>query len=142
MEEWQDVPIEVENASEGLDASPSEIHASFEISSDHLSEVRDRHKMMLVTAGELPESQIAEIAPERMLNWIVSELNGRTHKDGFTIPLHGAEASLVDLSRGEMDGHSILRLKVGTEFTRNIPLPNGIEQIEARLNGGFLDLRW
>jgi len=41
-----------------------------------------------------------------------------------------------------MDGHSILRLKVGAEFIRNIPLPNGIEQIEARLNGGVLDLRW
>ena len=75
MEEWEAVDVEVVNS--GLDATPSELHAAFEMSGDHLSEVRDRHTMMLVTSGELPESHIADIAPERRLNWIVEELNGK-----------------------------------------------------------------
>ena len=44
MEEWEQVEIEV--VTDGLDASPSELHAAFEISGDHLNEVRDRHTMM------------------------------------------------------------------------------------------------
>ena len=56
MEEWEEV--EIETVSDGLDASPSELHAAFEMSGDHLSEVRDRHTMMLVTSGELPLSLI------------------------------------------------------------------------------------
>ena len=54
MEEWEQVEIEV--VTDGLDASPSELHAAFEISGDHLNEVRDRHTMMLVSSGEIPES--------------------------------------------------------------------------------------
>ena len=50
MEEWEEV--EIEAVSDGLDASPSELHAAFEMSGDHLAEVRDRHTMMLVTSGE------------------------------------------------------------------------------------------
>ena len=142
MEEWQEVPIETKEVSDGLDAQPQELHASFELSGDHLAEVRDRHTMMLVTAGELPETQITEIAPERRLNWIIEELNGRRHKDGLSIPLHGADSSIIDLSKGELDGHSILRLKIGTEFERTLPLPKGIEHVEASLEGGILDLRW
>jgi len=118
------------------------LHASFEFSGDHLAEVRDRHSMMLVTAGELPETQITEIAPERRLNWIIEELNGRRHKDGLSIPLHGADSSIIDLSKGKLDGHSILQLKIGTEFERTLPLPKGIEHVEAILEGGILDLRW
>ena len=52
MEEWQEIPIETKEVSDGLDAQPQELHASFELSGDHLAEVRDRHTMMLVTAGE------------------------------------------------------------------------------------------
>ena len=65
MEEWEE--IEIQAVSDGLDASPSELHAAFEISGDHLAEVRDRHTMMLVASGEIPESHIADIAPERRL---------------------------------------------------------------------------
>ena len=51
MEEWEAVDVEVVNS--GLDATPSELHAAFEMSGDQLAEVRDRHTTMLVTSGEL-----------------------------------------------------------------------------------------
>ena len=140
MEEWEQVEIEV--VTDGLDASPSELHAAFEISGDHLNEVRDRHTMMLVSSGEIPESHMAEIAPERRLNWIVDELNGKRHTNGLTIPLHGADSSSIDLAKGEIEGHSILKLRVGENFVRNLPLPADIDSIKATLKGGVLDLSW
>ena len=139
MEEWEDVDIEV--VSSGLDATPSELHAAFEISGDHLAEVRDRHTMMLVTSGELPESHIADIAPERRLNWIIDEMNGKMHADGLSIPLHGAEVESIDLSKGELEGHSILKLKIGN-FERKLPLPTEVESIKATLNDGVLNVLW
>lgn len=139
MEEWEEV--EIETVSDGLDASPSELHAVFEMSGDHLSEVRDRHTMMLVTSGELPENHMAEIAPERRLDWIIDELNGRRHSDGLSIPLHGAEMENIDLTKGELDGHSTLKLKVGT-FERKLPLPADIENIKANITDGILNIRW
>ena len=139
MEEWEEV--EIETASDGLDASPSELHAAFEMSGDHLSEVRDRHTMMLVTSGELPETHMAEIAPERRLDWVIDELNGRRHSDGLSIPLHGAEMENIDLTKGELDGHSTLKLKVGT-FERKLPIPADIENIKANFTDGILNIRW
>ena len=139
MEEWEEV--EIETVSDGLDASPSELHAAFEMSGDHLSEVRDRHTMMLVTSGELPETHMAEIAPERRLDWVINELNGRRHSDGLSIPLHGAEMENIDLTKGELDGHSTLKLKVGT-FERKLPLPADIENIKANFTDGILNIRW
>ena len=139
MEEWEEV--EIETISDGLDASPSELHAAFEMSGDHLSEVRDRHTMMLVTSGELPETHMAEIAPERRLDWVIDELNGRRHSDGLSIPLHGAEMENIDLTKGELDGHSTLKLKVGT-FERKLPIPADIENIKANFTDGILNIRW
>ena len=139
MEEWEAVDVEVVNS--GLDATPSELHAAFEMSGDHLAEVRDRHTMMLVTSGELPESHIADIAPERRLNWIVEELNGKRHSNGLSIPLLGADIESIDISKGELDGHSILRLKIGN-FERKLPLPSAVDSIKATISDGILNLNW
>lgn len=139
MEEWEAVDVEVVNS--GLDATPSELHAAFEMSGDHLAEVRDRHTMMLVTSGELPESHIADIAPERRLNWIVEELNGKRHSNGLSIPLLGADIESIDISKGELDGHSILRLKIGN-FERKLPLPSEVDSIKATMSDGILNLNW
>ena len=139
MEEWEEV--EIQAVSDGLEASPSELHAAFEISGDHLTEVRDRHTMMLVTSGEIPESHIADIAPERRLDWIVKELNGDLFSNGLTIPLHGATMDSIHLSKGELDGHSILKLQVG-EFVRKLPIPAESITIDASLNDGILNIKW
>jgi hypothetical protein len=140
MEEWEEV--EIQTVSDGLDARPTELHAAFEISGDHLGEVRDRHTMMLVTSGELPENHMAEIAPERRLNWLIDELNGRRHSDGISLPLHGADDSMIDLAKGEIEGSSILKLRVGENFVRNLPLPSGVDSIKASFKDGVLDVRW
>ena len=140
MEEWEEV--EIETVSDGLDATPSELHATFEMTGDHLAEVRDRHTMMLVTSGELPEKHMADIAPERILNWIVEELNGMRRTDGLSIPLHGADSISIHLSKGTVDGHSVLKLKVGSTFVRKLPLPADVKAIKATMNGGTLDIRW
>ena len=139
MEEWEAVDVQVVNS--GLDATPSELHAAFEMSGDHLAEVRDRHTMMLVTSGELPESHIADIAPERRLNWIVKELNGKRHSNGLSIPLLGADLESIDISKGELDGHSILKLKIGN-FERKLPLPSEVDSIKATMSDGILNLSW
>ncbi|MBA4695350.1 MAG: hypothetical protein DWC06_05490 [Candidatus Poseidoniales archaeon] len=139
MEEWEDV--EIKQVSDGLDASPTELHAAFELSGDHLAEVRDRHTMMLVTSGELPEKHMANIAPERRLDWMIDELNGRLHSDGLSIPLHGAEMDAINLTKGQIEGHSILKLKVGN-FERNLPLPASVETVSAVMKDGVLDVRW
>ena len=139
MEEWEE--IEIQAVSDGLDASPSELHAVFEVTGDHLAEVRDRHTMMLVASGELPESHIADIAPERRLDWMVKELNGNIHSNGLTIPLYGATMDSIHISRGELDGHSILKLQVG-EFVRKLPIPADSSSIDASLNDGVLNIRW
>tara|TARA_B100000282_G_C31473586_1_gene372427 strand:- start:139 stop:558 length:420 start_codon:yes stop_codon:yes gene_type:complete len=139
MEEWEE--IEIQAVSDGLDASPSELHAVFEVTGDHLAEVRDRHTMMLVASGELPESHIADIAPERRLDWMVKELNGNIHSNGLTIPLYGANMDSIHISRGELDGHSILKLQVG-EFVRKLPIPADSGSIDASLNDGVLNIKW
>ena len=139
MEDWEEV--EIQAVSDGLDASPSELHAAFEISGDHLSEVRDRHTMMLVASGELPESHMADIAPERQLDWIVKELNGDLFSNGLTIPMHGVTMDAIRLSRGELDGHSILKLQVG-DFVRKLPIPAESYLIDASLSDGVLNIKW
>ena len=139
MEEWEEV--EIQAVSSGLEASPSELHAAFEISGDHLTEVRDRHTMMLVTSGEIPESHMADIAPERRLDWIVKELNGDLFSNGLNIPLHGATMDAIHLSKAELDGHSILKLQVG-EFVRKLPIPAESGTIDASLSDGILNIKW
>tara|TARA_B100000212_G_scaffold148677_1_gene111737 strand:+ start:4896 stop:5315 length:420 start_codon:yes stop_codon:yes gene_type:complete len=139
MEDWEEVQIET--VSDGLDASPTELHAAFELSGDHLSEVRDRHTMMLVTSGELPESHISDIAPERRLDWIIQELNGNRTSAGLKIPMHGADQNSIQLSKGELDGHSILKLQVGN-FERKLPLPTELESIKASMKNGVLEITW
>ncbi len=140
MEEWDEIEIEVSTT--GLQVSPSELHAVFELAGDHLSEVRDRHKMVMVESGSLPESHLADIAPERRMKWIIEELNGIAHDRGFTIPLLGASDSEISLFKGEIDGHSILKLQVNSDFIRKIPIPSDVSSIKAKLENGLLKLDW
>ena len=47
----------------------------------------------------------------------------------------------IHISRGELDGHSILKLQVG-EFVRKLPIPADSSSIDASLNDGVLNIRW
>ena len=91
MDDWKDLEIltqndalvEVEAAQDGLTSEPTQLHAQFEMSSEHLDEVRHRHTEVLVTAGMLPESNLAQNQPERALAWMVNSLNGRLNPHGL-----------------------------------------------------------
>ena len=139
MEEWEDVDIEA--VSDGLDALPTELHAFFEVTSDHLSEVRDRHTMMLVSSGELPEKHMETIAPERRLDWILEELNGVRHNNGLSIPLQGVSSDNVNLKTGEIAGSMYLKLTIG-KIERRLPLPKDAIDVQAKFDGGILRLNW
>ena len=98
--------------------------------------------MVMVESGSLPESHLADIAPERRMKWIIEELNGIAHDRGFTIPLLGASDSEISLFKGEIDGHSILKLQVNSDFIRKIPIPSDVSSIKAKLEDGLLKLDW
>ena len=142
MAEWKELELSYEQQSEILAARPETLHADFAIQADHLHEARDRHTMLLVTAGELPESNLAEIHPQRRLAWMVDELNGLLHPDGLSIPLHGADQDLVEISVGEMNGLRSLKLRIGSDFERIMPLPEDSSEPKATINDGVLELRY
>ena len=142
MAEWQELELSYEQQSEGLSSGPEILHAEFAIQADHLHEARDRHTMLLVTAGELPEANLAEIHAMRRLAWMVDELNGMLHPDGLSIPLHGADLDMVQLSIGEMNGLRSLKLRIGSEFERIMPLPEHSQDPKASINDGKLELRY
>lgn len=142
MAEWKELELSYEQQSEILAARPETLHADFAIQADHLHEARDRHTMLLVTAGELPESNLAEIHPQRRLAWMVDELNGLLHPDGLSIPLHGADQDLVEISIGEMNGLRSLKLRIGSDFERIMPLPEDSSEPKATINDGVLELRY
>jgi hypothetical protein len=142
MAEWQELEVSYEQQSESLSIRPETLHAEFAIQADHLHEARDRHTMLLVTAGELPEANLAEIHPMRRLAWMVDDLNGLLHPDGLTIPLHGADLDMVELSIGEMNGLRSLKLRIGSDFERIMPLPEDSTEPKATINDGKLELRY
>ena len=79
----------------GLAASVESLHSEFQQSADHLGEVHTMHEQVLVSAGMLPESHLAEVQPERQLKWMVEALHGSVNPDGLTIPLLGVTAKDV-----------------------------------------------
>ena len=106
MVEWEvleisteETPSELPGAAslDGLQADAASLQAEFETSSSHLEEVRQRHTEVLVTAGMLPETGLAEIHPERALAWVVQGINGRMNPDGLTIPLLGTTEEAIQL---------------------------------------------
>ncbi len=130
----------------GLDAQPEQLHADFQVQADHLSEVQMNHQQVLVAAGMIPESHLAEVAPERQLAWMVEQLHGTVNPDGLMIPLHGAKDSDIEVSTLQGEAHRKLRLVVKEaehdDLLRIVPLPPGAGEIKAHFINGRLHLRW
>ena len=130
----------------GLEASVEQLHASFHEEANHLNEVQAMHTQVLVSAGMLPESHLAETEPDRQLKWMVEALHGKVNPDGLTIPLLGVTADDVSLfTRQEPDG-TLVRLVVNDgdnePLEREMPIPTGIEEVTAHYINGRLHLRW
>ena len=156
MEEWKpldiatDEPLSEEQpqpTNEGLQTDALTLQANFETSANHLEEVRLRHTEVLVTAGMLPETGLAEQHPERALAWIVNGINGRLNPDGLTIPLLGAEEEAIQLHVKETEEATVVKLDVrdpaGPNLVREFPLPTeAAGSLSADFSHGRLTLRW
>ena len=156
MDEWNPVDINTQTkgeeigenvAMDGLMVDASALQADFDNRSTHLDEVRARHSEVLVTAGMLPETGLADQHPERALAWLVESVNGRVNPDGLSIPLLGADLDDIQLDIKSTDETRLIRLQVQDgdmpTLVREFPLPaEASEAIEASFVQGRLHLRW
>ena len=155
MDEWQPLDmtskdagsISLEPSIDGLSTDAANLQAAFETASTHLDEVRARHTEVLITAGMLPETGLAEQHPERALAWIVEGINGRVDPDGLTIPLLGTNEEAIQLHVKATEEATLVKLNIhdpeGPPFVRELPLPaDANTTLEATFFQGRLHLRW
>ncbi len=156
MDDW--TPLTVESAQdpptdgqpvnvEGLAVDAATLQAHFEQQTTHLDEVKQRHQEVLVTAGMLPETGLAQHHPERALAWVVEGINGRLSPDGLSIPLLGTSLEHVELKSKVTDGGTVVQLRVNDELNdalvRDFPLPlEAASTLQATFVDGHLHLRW
>ena len=141
------LPLQDEVANiEGLNPSVEALHASFHDAADHLNEVQSMHTQVLISAGMLPESHLAETEPTRQLKWMVEALHGTINPDGLTIPLLGVTAEDVAVFTKKEGESTLLRLVISDgenePLEREMPLPDSSEAIRAHYINGRLHLRW
>lgn len=155
MDEWQPLDMTTEDAPstplepaiDGLSANAAILQAAFETASTHLDEVRARHTEVLVTAGMLPETGLADRHPERALALIVEAINGRMDPDGLTIPLLGTHEEAIQLHVKTTEQATLVKLDIkdseGPALIRELPLPaDANATLQATFIQGRLHLRW
>ena len=129
-----------------LTASVESLHSEFHQLADHLGEVQTMHEQVLVSAGMLPESHLAEVQPERQLKWMVEALHGSVNPDGLTIPLLGVTAKDVVLFTKKEGEITHLKLVIADgenePLEREMPLPEAADGLSANYVNGRLHLRW
>ena len=70
MSSWEHIEVNTESEgleemekefiqTDGLAASPEQLHNEFHVNAEHLSEVEQRHKQVLVTSGMIPEEHLS-----------------------------------------------------------------------------------
>ena len=143
----QVTPGEMEAKTTGdLTASVESLHSEFHQLADHLGEVQTMHEQVLVSAGMLPESHLAEVQPERQLKWMVEALHGSVNLDGLTIPLLGVTAKDVVLFTKKEGEITHLKLVIADgdnePLEREMPLPETADILSANYVNGRLHLRW
>ena len=130
----------------GLTAEVEKLHAEFHQQANHLNDVQTMHEEVLVSAGMLPETHIAEVHPDRQLKWMVEALHGKVNPDGLTIPLLGVTAEDVTLFTKKDGEQTMLKLVVqdgdNEPLEREMPLPDTDQEVSANYINGRLHLRW
>ena len=156
MEQWQHMDISLNEPidlvaekpiSNGLEVTPNLLHDQFQQQAEHLGEVAQLHTQVMVTAGMLPETHIAEVQPQRQLAWVIKELHGRLNPDGLTVPLLGADINQINLQVLRTETRATVKLTITEEknstFERLMPLPEeATGDINAHFVNGRLHLRW
>jgi hypothetical protein len=156
MDEW--TPLGIETADtipstaqpvnlEGLGADAATLQAHFDTEESHLNEVKQLHEEVLVTAGMLPETGLAQRHPERALAWVVQGINGRLSPDGLSIPLLGTSLDRLALKTKVTDTGTVVQLRINDDLhddlVRELPLPlEAASTLEATFVEGHLHLRW
>ena len=139
MSEWKRLELaEDENedvTSTDLSSVPQMLHQEFLQQANHLHEVQAMHTHVLVQAGMLPESHLAEVEPSQRLDWILQELHGMRDPDGLTIPLKGVSSDDVEISIMDNDSETSVKVTVREQghepFERVLPLTG--ENLTSRL---------
>jgi hypothetical protein len=132
----------------GLMINPESLHNEFHATVQHLSEVEQRHRQVLVTAGMIPEEHIANIEPTMKLQWMVEELNGRINPDGLVIPLLGININELQIFTKDETSNLNVKLSIikgeSETFERvfNIPKDTIKNAVSAHFLNNRLHLRW
>ena len=150
MSEWKRLELTEDEkedvTSTDLSSVPQMLHQEFLQEADHLHEVQAMHTHVLVQAGMLPESHLAEVEPSQRLDWILQELHGMRDPDGLTIPLKGVSSDDVEISIMDNDSETSVKVTVREQghepFERVLPLMGENLDVKAHFVDGHLRLRW
>ena len=150
MSEWKRLELSEDKnedmTSTDLTSVPQLLHQEFLQEAHHLHEVQAMHTHVLVQAGMLPESHLAEVEPSQRLDWILQELHGMRDPDGLTIPLKGVSSDDVEISIMDNDSETSVKVTVREQghepFERVLPLTGENLDVKAHFVDGHLRLRW
>ena len=150
MSEWKRLALtedkEEKKQEDNLTSAPQMLHQEFHEEAHHLHEVRAMHTHVLVQAGMLPETHLAEVEPSQRLDWILQELHGMRDPDGLTIPLRGVSSEDVEINVMSNDSETNVKLTIHEEghqpFERVLPLKGEDLDVRAHFVNGQLRLRW
>ena len=151
MSDWKPLDVSEDNL-EAIDTSdfsstPERLHSEFQASATHLNEVQSMHKHVLVQAGMIPETHIAEVEPTQRLEWVLQELHGMRNPDGLTIPLLGVSTEQLEVQIKELGSETHVKISIqqgdGAPFERVLPLNSEqAETLRVHFVNGRLHLRW
>ena len=150
MSEWKRLALtedkEEKTHEEDLSSAPQLLHQEFHEEAHHLHEVRAMHTHVLVQAGMLPETHLAEVDPSQRLDWILQELHGMRDPDGLTIPMRGVSAEDVEINIMNTDSETNIKITIHESghqpLERILPLKGENLDIQAHFVNGQLRLRW
>ena len=151
MSDWK--PLDVsedeleEIATSDFSSTPEQLHTEFQTSATHLHQVQSMHKHVLVQAGMIPETHIAEVEPTQRLEWVLQELHGMSNPDGLTIPLLGVSPDQLEIQIKEIGLETHVKITIQQEgndpFERILPLNSEqAETVRVHFVNGRLHLRW
>ena len=149
MSEWKRVELIDEQKGDtltDLTPVPEMLHHEFQQEANHLHEVQAMHTHVLVQAGMLPETHLADVEPSQRLDWILKELHGMRDPDGLTIPLKGVSSDDVEIDIRSAENETSIKITVHEEghdpLERVLPLSGEILEVKAHFVDGHLRLRW
>ena len=151
MSDWKPLDVSEDELEElrtsDLSSTPDQLHTEFQTQATHLHEVQSMHNHVLVQAGMIPETHIAEVEPSQRLEWVLQELHGMSNPDGLTIPLLGVAPEELEVQIQELGTETQVKITIlqddNAPFERILPLKSEqAESLQVHFVNGRLHLRW